>query len=213
MSNRYRRNRLPACILAAGGLSLLAGASLALEQDVVVSVYQGPCDDGDFTANLATAGRAIEQACARGSHCLVLPEEFLSGCNTLENLRRGARRMNDPQLQAFIRQTVDDHRKWARNCHVGLACQMKMAVARANVVLTDQKDRLGYGEAFIVSPQGEMLARAELFRSELVTARITPAMFRHPYVWADLEEVPEWLRSELADQLRAEQRPAAEGEK
>lgn len=77
-----------------------------------------------------------------------------------------------------------------------------------NVVVTDKKDRLGYGESFIVSPQGEMLARAELFRSELVTARITPAMFRHPYVWASLEEVPAWLNAELADQLRANGAPA-----
>ena len=291
---------------------LPAGVSCALEKDVVISVYQGPCDDGNFAANLATARQSIEQARARGSHFLVLPEEFLSGCDTLENLRRGARRMDDPQLQDFIKetaehdlvvlaglarltdegiynsvlviqsgkllgiydkviltggekrqygvlpgkavpvfeahgarfavvvchdssfphpallarlkgaellftphynhigpQTVDDHRKWVRHCHVGLACQMKMAVARANVVVTDKKESLGYGESFIVSPQGEMLARGELFRSELVTARITPAMLRHPYVWADLEEVPAWLNAELADRLRANRAPAA----
>lgn len=287
------------------GAWLPGGVCRALEKEVVVSVYQGPCADGDFAANLAAASRAIERARQRGSHFLVLPENFLSGSDSLENLRRGARRVDDPKLQEFIRrsadhelvvvvgiarltdegiynsvlvihrgkllgiydkviptgserrqygvlpgkavpvfeahgarfavvichdssfphpallarlkgaellftphynyigpQTVDDHRKWVRNCHVGLACQLKMAVARANVVVTDKKDRLGYGESFVVSPQGEMLARAELFRSELVTARITPAMFRHPYVWASLEEVPAWLKAELAERLR-----------
>jgi predicted amidohydrolase len=279
----------------------------ALEREVVVTVYQGACDDGDFTANLATAREAIREARARGSHFLVLPEEFLSGCDSLEHLQRGARRLDDPELRAFIDettdhdvvvlaglarltaegiynsvlviqrgkllgiydkviltgserrrygvlpgksvpvfeahgarfavvichdssfphvallarlqgaeilftphynfispQTVDDHRKWVRNCHVGLACQMKMAVARSNVVVTDKEDRLGYGDSFIISPQGEVLAQAELFRTELVTATITPAMFRHPYVWANLEEAPKWLRAELADQLTAD---------
>ena len=271
---------------------------IGLEREVVISVYQGPCRDGDFAANLATARRVIEEARARGSHFLVLPENFLSGSDSLENLKRGARPVDDPELKAFIEetaghdvvvlaglariaeagiynsvlviqrgrllgiydkviltggerrdygvlpgkavpvfeahgarfaviichdssfphpalaarlqgaeilfaphynyispQTVDDHRKWVRNCHVGLACQMKMVLARANVVVTDKKDKLGYGGAFIVSPQGEMLAEAELFRTELVTAKVTPAMFRHPYVWADLEEVPAWLKA------------------
>ncbi len=126
---------------------------------------------------------------------------------------KGAELLFTPHYNYIGPQTVDDHRKWVRHCHVGLACQMKMAVARANVVVTDKKDRLGYGESFILSPQGEMLARAELFRSELVTARITPAMFRHPYVWASLEEVPAWLNAELADQLRANGAPAAGREK
>jgi predicted amidohydrolase len=286
---------------------LFSDQSLALEREVVVTVYQGPCKDGDFTANLATAREAIHEARARGSHFLVFPEEFLSGCDSLEHLRSGARRLDDPELSAFIKetadhdlvvlaglarlteegiynsvlviergrvlgiydkviptgserrrygvlpgksvrvfeahgarfavvichdssfphaallarlrgaeilftphynfispQTMDDHRRWVRNCHVGLACQMKMAVARANVVVTDKEDRLGYGDSFVLSPQGEVLAQAELFRTELVTATITPAMFKHPYVWASLDEVPKWLRAELADRLTAD---------
>jgi len=290
------------------GLGICPSGTRALEQEVVVTVYQGPCDGGDFQANLARARRAIDEARTRGSHFLVLPENFLSGSDSLENLKRGARPLEDPELQAFIKETadhelvvlaglarlteegiyntvlvihrgkllgtydkviltrgererygvlpgksvpvfeahgarfavvichdssfpqpamlarlkgaeilftphynyisaqsMDDHRKWVRNCHIGLACQLKMAVARANVVVTDKKDKLGYGGCFILSPQGETLAQAELFRTELLTATITPAMFRHPYVWASLDEVPAWLKAELADRLQTQE--------
>jgi hypothetical protein len=87
----------------------------------------------------------------------------LSGCDSLEHLRSGARRLDDPELSAFIKATADHDL----------------------VVLAG-------------------LARAELFRTELVTATITPAMFKHPYVWANLDEVPQWLRAELADRLTAD---------
>ena len=96
---------------------------------------------------------------------------------------------------------MDDHRKWVRNCHVGLACLMKLAVVRSNVVVTDVPDSPGYGDSFIMSPQGEVIAGAELFRTELVTAKLTPEMFNIPYVWADLDEVPQWLNEALAEEL------------
>jgi len=276
---------------------------MALDREVVLSVYQGPCRDGDLTANLTTARQAIEMALERGSHFLVLPEAFLSGCDTFEHLTQGARPIDDPELKSFIEesashemvivagftraeeegmynsamiiqhgrllglydkvmltggdrsygilpgrsvpvfeahgvrfavnichdssfphpammarlqgaeilftphynhiaaQKMDDHRKWVRNCHIGLACQLKMVVARSNVVVTQMEDRLGYGNSLIVSPQGEILAEAELFRTELVTAKITPAMFKSPYVWANLDDVPVWLRTALAGLL------------
>jgi predicted amidohydrolase len=93
---------------------------------------------------------------------------------------------------------VDAHRKWVRNCHIGLACQMKMVVARSNVVVTGDPKEVGYGDSFIISPQGEMLAQTELFRTELLTARITPKHFQYPVVWADLEETPAFLKQMLA---------------
>jgi len=284
------------------GLALPSGAA-AMDRDVVISVYQGRCEDGDFDANLAAARQAVKEALARGSHFLVLPETFLSGYTSREQVHRGARRLDDPQVSAFIAEsashemvvivglariteegiyntalvihrgrllgtydkimltggdrnslgflpgkdmpvfdahgarfaviichdssfphpaliarlkgaeilfsphyndinpnTMDAHRKWVRNCHIGLACQMKMVVARANVVAKDKKG-LGYGDSFIVSPRGEMLAEAELFRAEMISAKITPALFKSPYVWADLKEVPAYLRSTLADLL------------
>ncbi len=286
-------------------LMLYPCPSAALEAEVVISSYQGPCADGDFGANLETARRVIRQALQRGSHFLALPETFLSGYESPEHMRAGARRIDDPQLVEFIEesaehemvvivgmarqagegiynsvlvihrgkllgtydkimltegdrdnlkflpgtempvftahgarfaviichdssflhpamiarlkgaeilfsphynsigfQTVDDHRKWVRNCHIGLACQLRMVVARSNVTVTDKPDDLGYGQSFILSPQGEMLAEAELFRTELISARITPEMFEYPYVWADLKEVPQQIRNQLADLLK-----------
>ena len=276
----------------------------ALDRDVTVSVYQGHCVDGDFVRNLATARQAVEEALARNSDFLALPETFLSGYDTPEHMRQGARRMDDPEVRSFIAESarhsmvlmvglariteegiynsvlvihkgkllgiydkimltgsdrdtlkflpgrevpvfeangarfaviichdtsfpqpalvaklkgaeilftphyndiaaarMDAHRKWVRNCHIGLACQMKMVVARANIVVNG-KDRLGYGDSLIVSPRGDMLAEAELFRVEMITVKVTPALFKSPYVWADLNEVPDSLKATLAGLLK-----------
>jgi len=285
-------------------LLVLATGLQALEHPVVISTYQGPCKDGDFAANLAVVRKTIAQARERGSDFVVFPETFLSGYDSRENMLKGARRMEDPEIQALIAesaghsmtvlvglarltdegvynseliieggkllgiydkvmltegdrdnlgflpgqsvpvfeshgarfavsichdtsfphlsliakmkgaeilftphynsidaQRVDDHRIWVRNCHVGLACQMKLLVVRSNVVVTDKPDRPGLGDSFIMSPQGEVLAGARLCRTELVTAKVTPDMFRTPYVWADLNEVPSWLKKALAEEL------------
>lgn len=280
----------------------------ALEREVTISAYQGPCADGNFSVNLATVRRVIQEARDRGSDFVVFPETFLSGYDTPEHMRQGARRMEDAELQAFISessnhsmvimvglaritdegiynselvihhgkvmgiydkimltggdrdqlhflpgtevpvftahgvrfaviichdssfpypaliarlkgaeilfsphynsirpQTVDAHRKWVRNCHVGLACQMKMVVARSNVVVVGDPEEVGYGDSFIISPQGEMLAQAELFRTELLTARVNQEHFRFPVVWANLDETPATLKSTLSRLLVTEQ--------
>ena len=291
-------------------LHLVSLETLALERDVMISVYQGPCIDGDFGGNLATVRRVTQEALDRGSDFVVFPETFLSGYDTPEHVLQGARGLDDGDLRAFISesanhsmvimvglarvadeglynseivihrgklmgvydkimltdgdrnelqflagtempvftangvrfaviichdssfpypaliaklkgaellfsphynfiqpQTVDAHRKWVRNCHIGLACQMKMAVARSNVVVSKGGRGVGYGDSFIISPQGEMLAEAELFRSELLTAKITPEHFKFPVVWADLDDTPVTLRETLGRLLLAEQSP------
>ena len=76
---------------------------------------------------------------------------------------------------------------------------MKMAVARANVVAKD-KGGLGYGDSFIVSPRGDFLAEAELFKQDMLTATLRTEMFGR--AWASLDETPDWVRAELADLLR-----------
>lgn len=287
----------------------------ALDREIVISVYQGPCREGDFPANLAAARAAVAQARERGSHFLALPECFLSGYESREAVQAGARGMNAPELQAFIGETaghdlvvlaglarrmgtnlfntvlvihrgrllgfhdkvvltpydrdtlgftagaavpvfqahgvrfgvlvcadtsypdvalaeklqgaellftphyneiaeagLDDHRRWVRNCHVGLACQLKVAVAKPNVVKTSRPGQAGYGDSFILSPQGEPLAEARLFRTELVTATLTPAMFRPPFVWGSLDDVPAWLRTRNAELLTGFRAPADEAD-
>jgi (R)-amidase len=282
----------------------LSTAGFAMDHDVVVSVYQGPCKDGDFSANLAVARQVVKDALDRGSDFVVLPETFLSGYDSAEHVKQGARKLDDPELKAFIEETVtnkivvlvglarltdegiynavlvihqgkllgyydkimltegdrddlkflrgkdvpvfsangvkfaaiichdssfpqlalmaklqgaeilftphfntigaqrmDDHRKWVHNCHIGLATMMKLVVVRSNVVVTDKKSGLGYGDSFIMSPQGEILAQAELFKTEMITAKITPAMFKSPVVWADLKEVPPEINAKLAKML------------
>ena len=73
----------------------------ALERELVVSVFQGACREGDFAANLATARDVVKQARERGSHFLALPECFLSGCESREAVQRGARLLDDPDLKQF----------------------------------------------------------------------------------------------------------------
>lgn len=272
---------------------------------VKISVYQGPCREGDVAANLDAARRVIQQACERGSHFLCMPECFLSGYESPEAVAAGARSLDAPEIRAFIAdtrshdmvvlvgtarrapdglynsqlvihrggllgvydkvfltgpdadrlgfspgrsvpvfeahgvrfavqichdssfphvglaaklsgaevlfsphnneigvQSADDHRKWVRNCHVGLACQMKMAVARSNIVKCDRPNTVGYGDSFILSPQGIPLAEAGLFATALITATVTPTLFGPPNVWADLAEAPEWLNRKIGDLLR-----------
>jgi len=286
-------------------LALISNQVFALNQNIVISTYQGPCKGGDFAANLAVVRDAVSEAKKRNSDFVVFPETFLSGYDTREVVLKGARRIEDPELSAFIAesaehgmvvlvglaritdeglyntvlvisggklmgtydkvmltegdsddlgflpgkdvpvfeahgirfavnichdssfphpallaklrgaellftphynsidaQRVDGHRKWVRNCHVGLACQMKMAVVRSNVVVTDKPGEPGFGDSFIMNPQGEILAGAELFRTELVTAVLKPEMYKVPYVWAAFSELPDWLKQKLADELK-----------
>lgn len=303
------KNRIP--LLLGLWLTTLPGWAPAIESTVVVSAYQGPCREGDFSANLATTRAVVEQARERGSHFVLLPECYLSGYASREAVEQGARRLDDPELTGFIADTrhhevvvlvglarraadglynsqlvihrgrllgsydkvmltpgdrdalgfkpgqavpvfqahgvrfgvaicadtsfpqvamaarwqgaellftphnnelwseaADAHRQWVRNCHIGLACQLRMAVARANIVKSDRPQQIGYGDSFILSPQGTPLAEAGLFKTELITATVTPAMFAAPSVWGDLNEVPAWLRTQLGQMLTDFRRPA-----
>jgi len=288
---------------------------LALQQPVVVSVYQGPCKEGDFDANLATVRGVIQQAQARGSQFVAFPECFLSGYETPLGVQQGARTLQDPSLTGFISESIahevvvlvglarragtnlfnsvlvvhrgrllgwydkilltpsdrnelgfspgtslpvfeahgarfgvlicadtsyphvamaaklqgaeilftphnnaipapsmEDHLRWVRNCHIGLACHYQVVVARANVVQEGSRDRLAYGDSFILSPQGVPLSEAGLFRTELRTALISPQMFESPQIWAGFHDTPGWLRTSVADLLSAFRPPANEAE-
>ncbi|MEQ8667576.1 MAG: carbon-nitrogen hydrolase family protein [Pirellulales bacterium] len=294
------------------GLVLLSFPALAdaLEQEVVITVYQGVCQEGDFSRNLEKVREVVAKARKRESDFLVFPETFLSGYESRAAVERGARPLDDPELQAFIaesanhdmvilaglarraedrlfntililqagkllghydkvmltggdrdplgfspgesvpvffahgvhfavnichdtsfphvamlaskqgaeilltphyneinEETLEDHRRWVRHCHVGLATQCKMAVARSNVVKKMRAGARGYGDSFILSPQGTTLAEAKPDEEALITATITPAHFRSPVVWSNNAEVPGWLRDQLAAVLR-EARPA-----
>ena len=88
--------------------ALLCAAPLAaLERPVTISVWQGPCEDGDFEANLAVVRDAIRAAADRGSDFVVFPETFLSGYGSLEQVKRGARRIDDPRVAEFIAESAE----------------------------------------------------------------------------------------------------------
>lgn len=294
-------------------VALWAGLACAvgIESNVVISVYQGFCHEGDFAANLATTRQVVQQARQRGSQFLAFPECFLSGYQSPEAVQRGARALTDPELAKFIAESgdhdmvilaglarregtnlfntvlvihrgrllglydkvmltpgdrhtlgflpgtavpvfqahgvrfavaicadtsylhvglaaklqgaqllftphnnqiaqaaADDHRRWVRHCHIGLACQLQLAVARANIVKTGRPGQVSYGDSFILSPQGTPLAEAGLFKPALITATLTPGYFRGPHVWGDLHDTAAWLRRQVAD-LLTEFRPPA----
>jgi len=284
-----------------------------IQSNVVISIYQGVCSEGDFSANLATAREAVNQALQRGSQFLALPECFLSGYESPEAVRSGARPLNDPELAGFIAESTrhdmvilaglarregtnlfntvlvlhrgrllgfydkamltpgdrdilgfaggatvpvfqahgirfavavcadtsypyvalaarlqgarllftphnnqiadgaaDEHRRWVRHSHIGLACQFQMAVARANIVKSGRPGQIGYGDSFILSPQGTPLAEAGLFKPVLITGTLTPAHFRAPHVWGDLHDTPAWLRQQVAALLTEFRLPASD---
>ncbi len=83
------------------GVLYLVGA----ERGVIISAYQGPCQDGDFDANLATVTRVVQEALSRRSDFLCFPETFLSGYTPREAVLRGAVKLDDPRLATFIRST------------------------------------------------------------------------------------------------------------
>jgi predicted amidohydrolase len=90
-------------------LALLACAILpasALHNMAIVSVYQGTCAEGDFTANLETCRAAIQKARDRGSHFVSFPECFLSGYESPLAIQKGARPLDDPDLRAFIAESA-----------------------------------------------------------------------------------------------------------
>lgn len=307
--------RIAIMMLAAAAAAPTSAAETEAGSNLVLSVYQGVCAEGDFSANLKTVRQVVEQARTRGCQFLAFPECFLSGYASPEVVQRGARSLDDAELSKFIAESAahdmvvmvgmarkaadglyntelvihrgkllghydkvmltrgdsavlgfspgkavpvfsahgvkfaviichdssfpqvamaarlqgatilftphnneidagaaDDHRHWVRNCHVGLACQLKMVVARANNVKSDRAGRIGYGDSFILSPRGTPLAEAKLFKSELITATITPEMFRAPFVWANLEETPSWLRTQLGRMLTEFRRPSSDDE-
>lgn len=290
------------------------GMAGALEREVVITVYQGVCQEGDFAGNLKTARRIVEEARKRESDFLVFPETFLSGYESRDVVERGARPLDDRELQAFIAESaahdmvilvglarraehrlfntvlvlqsgkllgcydkvmltggdrdplsfspgesvpvffahgayfavnichdtsfphvamlaseqgaeilftphyneikeeaLEEHRRWVRQCHVGLATQFKMVVARSNVVKKARAGMRGYGDSFILSPQGTPLTEAKPDEEDLITTTISPAHFRAPVVWSNNAEVPGWLRDQLAAVLR-EARPARSDE-
>ena len=302
-------------LLLVPALLFLTSDLSAIEGDLVISAYQGVCQQGDFAANLATVRDAIGIARKCGSQFVVFPECFLTGYENRDAVQRGARPLDDPELASFIAEsanhemvvmvglarkgadglyntelvihrgkllgrydkvmltegdrsglgfmpgtsvpvfsahgvrfaviichdtsfpdvamaarlqgaqvlftphnneigasTADDHRRWVRNCHIGLACQLKMVVVRSNNVKSDRPGKIGYGDSFILSPQGTPLAEAGLFRTELITARVSPAMFQSPWVWADANETPAWLRTQLARQLTEFRSPTSEAD-
>jgi len=112
---------------------------------------------------------------------------------------QGAEILFTPHNNAIAPAAMEDHQRWVRNCHIALACQLQVVVARANGVQAEGPARLlAYGDSFILSPQGIPVSEAGLFRTELRTALITPSMFRSPHTWARFQDAPGWLRSSVA---------------
>lgn len=76
---------------------------------LIVGAWQGPCVDGDVDANIALASAAIDQAAKAGCDFLCLPETFLTGCGTVQEVRRAAIPLSDPRLRELARRA--DKRK------------------------------------------------------------------------------------------------------
>ncbi len=161
-----------------------------------------------------TPGTTVPVYTARGARfAVIICADSSYPTAALSARLQGAELLFTPHYNEIPEPVADDHRRWVRNCHIGLACQLRMAVARPNVVRTPRHGQVSYGDSFILSPQGEPLAEARLFRPGLITAVISPDMFRPPFVWGDLEDSPGWLRRQVASQLAGFRSPIGDEER
>ncbi len=295
LNAKFLRASLPTAFLLAG--LLLPVNSRGLERDLTLSVYQSASSQDDFSANLSTARRVVEEAKGRQTDFLLFPELFLSGCSNRAEVERAARPYDDPDLRAFVAESsahnmvvivglahvakrgeplydnalVIYHGKMLGACDkimlndhessdldfrpgrsspvlfangarfaviigqdlatphlamaaryqgaemifnptvtseddavgdgsIGLARELKLAVARAGA-LPDRPGHSPSAETVVVSPQGEIIARASSRKPQLVTARITTSMFAGNSALGDFNQVPSWVRTQLAQQL------------
>lgn len=70
---------------------------------LIIGAWQGRCVDGDVDANIDLVAQAIDQAAAAGCDFLCLPETFLSGCGTVEEVRAAAITLKDKRLLELAR--------------------------------------------------------------------------------------------------------------
>ena len=69
---------------------------------LVIGAWQGVCKEGDVEANLARTQQAIDEAAEGGCDFLCMPELFLCGGNTDDQVRC-AMPLDDPRLAALAR--------------------------------------------------------------------------------------------------------------
>jgi predicted amidohydrolase len=201
------------------GLARKAGDSLyntalAIHHGQLLGVYDKIMLTGGDSGELGfRAGKSVPVFQAHGARfALILCHDSSFPHVAMAARMQGAEILFSPHNNEIGVTAADDHRIWVRNCHVGLACQLKMVVARANIVKSDRPGLVGYGDSFILSPQGTTLAEAGLFKPGLISAKVTPAMFKIPWVWADADETPSSLRTQLSQLLADYRRPLSETE-
>ena len=133
--------------LASLGAAAIALNCQALERPVRISVYQGACVDGDFSANLATAREVVAAALEAKSQFLLFPECFLSGYSGRAEVDRGARAVNDPDLRQFIAETA------AHDLVVMIGLARRSGTNLYNSVLAIQRGALlGYYDKIMLTP-------------------------------------------------------------
>ena len=88
------------------------------------------------------------------------------------------------------------HREMVLNNHIGLACLLKVAVVRSNIIKIDPKG-IGYGDSNIWSRDGFLIAAGVPCREMIVRAEIPLDEFTSE-PWIDRKEVPDCLYQEIA---------------
>src|SRR4030095_16121795 len=87
---------------------------------------------------------------------------------------QGVELLFSPDRSGMPESVADDHRRWVRNCHVGLASLLQMSVVRANGLSTSRPgiETREYGDSFILNAEGRFIAEAGLSATGLITATI-----------------------------------------
>jgi predicted amidohydrolase len=123
---------------------------------------------------------------------------------------QGAELLINPARDQTTANSGHELRQATRRGLAGLACELRMVAVRASTA--EPPGRTGETDSFILSPQGDTVAEASSSEPELITARITRAMYEGGSRPGDFDRVPAWLRTQLAQQLTDFRRPANDDE-
>jgi predicted amidohydrolase len=107
----------------------------------------------EYRSNNQTTRRVIAEALERGSHFSALPETFLSGYDSPEHMRAGARKIDVPQLAEFIRESS----KHEMVIIVGLARQAGEGIYNSVLVIHGGKPPGTYDKIMLTGGDRENL--------------------------------------------------------
>jgi predicted amidohydrolase len=122
-------------------------------EKLIIGVWQGACRDGDLGANLARAEAVIDEAARAGCEFVCLPEMYLTGSGTRENVERCAMALDDERLLALARFA----QKRDVTALVGMSERQPRSVANTQVILDGGRALGHYSKTMLTRGDSETM--------------------------------------------------------